>query len=181
MRVGMLAPIAWSTPPDGYGPWEQVAATLTDALVQLGVDVTLYATGDSSTRARVVSVVEHGYETDHSYDVKVHEALHIANCFEHAREHDVIHNHFDFLPLAWSRLVPTPVVTTIHGFSGERILPAYRRYDGHAHYVAISEADRHPDLTLHEISMGMSEDFGLAVEEGATMVRVGRAIFGERN
>jgi len=81
--------------------------------------------------------------------------LHIAGCFELAAagRFDLIHNHFDFLPLAWSRLVPVPVVATIHGFSSPAILPAYRRYDGHVHYVAISDADRHPDLhyaaTIH--------------------------------
>jgi glycosyltransferase involved in cell wall biosynthesis len=147
-RVAMLAPIAWPTPPRGYGPWEQVVATLTDELVALGVDVTLYATEDSGTRApRLRSVVRHGYEDDPSYDVKVYEALHIAQVFEHAGDHDVIHSHFDFLPLAWSRLVDIPLVTTIHGFSSPRILPAYRAYDDRVHYVAISDADRHPDLT----------------------------------
>src|SRR5580658_295356 len=145
-RVAMLAPIAWPTPPRGYGPWEQVVATLSDALVDLGVDVTLYATGDSRTRASLRWVAAHGYEEDPSYDVKVYEALHIARVFEEAGEHDIIHNHFDFLPLAWSRLVKTPLVTTIHGFSSASILPAYRAYDDRAHYVAISNADRHPDL-----------------------------------
>jgi len=143
----MLAPIAWPTPPRGYGPWEQVVATLTDALVDVGVDVTLYATGDSRTRAELRWVVDHGYEEDTSYDVKVHEALHIARVFEEACEHDLVHNHFDFLPLAWSRLVNKPVITTIHGFSSAKILPAYRAYDDRVHYVAISDADRHPDLT----------------------------------
>jgi len=146
-RVAMLAPIAWPTPPRGYGPWEQVVATLTDALVDLGIHVTLYATGDSRTRAELRWVAAHGYEEGPAYDVKVYEALHIARVFEEAGEHDVVHNHFDFLPLAWSRLVETPVVTTIHGFSSPRILPAYRAYDDRVHYVAISDADRHPDLT----------------------------------
>lgn len=147
IRVAMLAPIAWPTPPRGYGPWEQVVATLTDGLVDLGIDVTLYATADSDTRARLRSVVLHGYEDDTGYDVKVYEALHIAQVFEHAAEHDLIHNHFDFLPVAWSRLVDTPMLSTIHGFSSPQILPAYRAYDDHVHYVAISDADRHPDLT----------------------------------
>jgi glycosyltransferase involved in cell wall biosynthesis len=147
INIAMLAPIAWSTPPRGYGPWEQVVATLTDALIGAGARVTLYATGDSRTRAEVRSVVAHGYEEDHDYDVKVYESLHIARAFEEAREHDLIHNHFDFLPLAWSRLVTVPLVTTVHGFSSTRILPAYRAYDDRAHYVAVSDADRHPDLT----------------------------------
>jgi len=147
MRVAMLAPIAWRTPPRQYGPWEQVVATLTDGLVQLGIDVTLYATGDSGTRAKLRSVVERGYEEDASYNVKVFEALHIARVFEEADQFDLIHNHFDFLPLMWSRLVATPMVATVHGFSNADILPAYRAYDDRVHYVAISEADRHPDLT----------------------------------
>jgi glycosyltransferase involved in cell wall biosynthesis len=147
MRVAMLAPIAWRTPPRQYGPWEQVVATLTDGLVQLGIDVTLYATGDSGTRAKLRSVVERGYEEDASYNVKVFEALHIARAFEEADQFDLIHNHFDFLPLMWSRLVTTPMVATIHGFSSTDILPAYRAYDDRVHYVAISEADRQPDLT----------------------------------
>lgn len=146
-RVAMLAPIAWSTPPTGYGPWEQVVATLTDALVDAGADVTLYATADSATKAELRSVVAHGYEEDDTYDVKVYEALHIARVFEAAAEFDIIHNHFDFLPLAWSRVTSTPVVTTIHGFSSPGILPMFRAYNGRAHYVAISEADRNPDLT----------------------------------
>jgi glycosyltransferase involved in cell wall biosynthesis len=161
LRVAMLAPIAWSTPPDHYGPWEQVVATLTDALVDRGVDVTLYATGDSRTRARLVSVVEHGYEVDRTYPVKVFEALHIARCFEDASTgaYDLVHNHFDFLPLAWSRLVTTQVVTTIHGFSSPAIVPAYAAYNGHVHYVAISDADRDPTLSYaatihHGIDVG---------------------------
>jgi glycosyltransferase involved in cell wall biosynthesis len=147
MRVAMLAPIAWRTPPRQYGPWEQVVATLTDGLVQLGIDVTLYATGDSGTRAKLRSVVARGYEEDASYNVKVFEALHIARVFEEADQFDLIHNHFDFLPLMWSRLVTTPVVATVHGFSSPGILPAYRAYDDRVHYVAISDADRHPVLT----------------------------------
>lgn len=147
IRVAMLAPIAWRTPPNGYGPWEQVVATLTDALVDAGADVTLYATADSATKGELRSVVDHGYEEDDSYDVKVYEALHIARVFEEANEFDLIHNHFDFLPLAWSRLVSRPLVTTVHGFSSQRIIPMYRAYDDRAHYVAISDADRHPDLT----------------------------------
>jgi glycosyltransferase involved in cell wall biosynthesis len=147
MRVAMLAPIAWRTPPRQYGPWEQVVATLTDGLVQLGIDVTLYATGDSGTRAKLRSVVERGYEEDASYNVKVFEALHIARVFEEADQFDLIHNHFDFLPLMWSRLVTTPVVATVHGFSSTGILPAYRAYDDRVHYVAISEADRRSELT----------------------------------
>jgi len=148
LRIGVLASIAHRTPPRAYGPWEQVASTITEGLVALGHDVTLFATADSRTAARLHAEAPRGYEEDPGgYDVKVYECLHIAAAFERADEFDVLSNQFDFLPLTYSRLVSTPVVTTIHGFSSERIVPVYRAYDDIGHYVAISNADRHPDLT----------------------------------
>ncbi len=143
----MLASIAHRLPPRSYGPWEQVAATLTEGLVARGHDVTLFATADSSTSARLHAVAPGGYEEDRALDAKVWESLHIAAVYERAGEFDVISNQFDFLPLTYSRLVRTPVVTTIHGFSSERIVPVFSAYDDIAHYVAISDADRHPALT----------------------------------
>jgi glycosyltransferase involved in cell wall biosynthesis len=143
----MLAPISWRVPPRHYGPWELFVSLLTEGLVARGVDVTLFATADSVTSARLVGTAPTGYSEDPALDAKVWETMHIATVFERAGEFDVIHNSFDFLPLAFSGLVSTPVVTTIHGFSSERILPVYRRYDDRVHYVAISDADRHPSLT----------------------------------
>jgi glycosyltransferase involved in cell wall biosynthesis/quercetin dioxygenase-like cupin family protein len=147
MRIAMLSPVAWRTPPRDYGPWEQVVSLLTEGLVKRGVDVTLFATADSLTTATLHAVIARGYEEDGGPDAKVMECLHIAEVFEHADEFDLIHNNFDFLPLAWSRLTTTPVVTTIHGFSSERILPVYRKYDKGSYYVSISNADRSPDLS----------------------------------
>jgi glycosyltransferase involved in cell wall biosynthesis len=147
LRVGILASIAHACPPHGYGPWEQVASTLAEGLVARGHDVTLFATRDSVTAGRLHAEAPHGYEEQPGYDVKAVEGLHLAACFERADEFDVISNQFDFLPLTYSRLVDTPVVTTIHGFSSEAIVPVYRAYDDVAHYVSISDADRHPSLT----------------------------------
>ncbi len=153
LRVAMLAPISWRVPPRHYGPWEQVVSLLTEGLVKRGVDVTLFATADSLTRARLESVCPRPYSEDATLDAKVWECLHIAHCFERAKEFDLIHNHFDFLPLSYSRLVSTPLITTIHGFSSERIMPVFERYNGHCYFVAISEADRDPRLdylaTIH--------------------------------
>ncbi|OFV81578.1 MAG: mannose-6-phosphate isomerase [Acidobacteria bacterium RBG_16_64_8] len=146
MRIAMLSPIAWRTPPREYGPWELVVSLLTEGLVGRGIDVTLFATADSLTGAQLRAVIPRGYEEDRTIDAKVAECLHIAEVFEHADEFDLIHNHFDFLPLAWSRLTPTPVVTTIHGFSSDRILPVYRKYDQSVYYVSISHANRSPAL-----------------------------------
>jgi glycosyltransferase involved in cell wall biosynthesis len=143
----MIASIAHRAPPRSYGPWEQVASTLAEGLVGLGHDVTLFATADSATAGRLHAVAPRGYEEDTTLDAKVFEALHNAAAFERAAEFDVLSNQFDFLPLTYSRLVKTPVVTTIHGFSSERIVPVYREYNDIGHYVSISDSDRHPDLS----------------------------------
>ncbi len=147
VRIAVLASIAHRTPPRSYGPWEQVASTLTEGLVARGHDVTLFATADSVTGATLHAEARAGYEEDETVDAQVSGSLHIASVFERASEFDVISNQFDFLPLTYSRLTSTPVVTTIHGFSSERIVPAYAAYDDIAHYVSISDANRHPALT----------------------------------
>jgi len=153
MRIAMLAPISWRTPPRHYGPWELVTSLLTEALLARGVDVTLFATRDSHTAGTLAGLCPVPYSEDPTIDAKVWELLHVAHVFERAGEFDIIHNQADFVPLAFSRLVNTPVVTTIHGFSSERILPAFTAYEDRVHYVAISAADRHPDLryaaTIH--------------------------------
>lgn len=147
LRVAVLAPISWRVPPRHYGPWEQFASLLTEGLVSRGVDTTLFATADSVTSARLIGVSPTGYSEDPSLDAKVWEALHIAAVFERADDFDLIHNSFDFLPLAFTRLVDTPVVTTIHGFASDATLPVYLEYADRVSYVAISDADRHPALS----------------------------------
>ena len=153
MRIAMLAPIAWRTPPRTYGPWELVTSMLTEALVERGVEVTLFATLDSITAATLDGVVPAPYGDDSSIDAKVWEFRHLAYLFEQAGQFDLIHNQADFPAHAFARLIDTPIVTTIHGFSSARILPMYSEYQDVVHYVAISDADRHPDLryaaTIH--------------------------------
>jgi len=128
---------------------------LTEGLVARGVDVTLFATADSVTRARLSSVAAQGYAEDSLLDAKVYECLPIASAFEQAAggAFDILHNHFDFLPLTYARLAAAQLVTTIHGFSSERILPVFGVYNDVCHLVAISAADRHADLdyaaTIH--------------------------------
>jgi glycosyltransferase involved in cell wall biosynthesis len=149
---------------------------LAEGLVGLGHDVTLFATADSMTAGSLVSRVPTGYEEDLSLDAKVAEALHIGAAFERAADFDLISNQFDFLPLSYSRLVETPVVTTIHGFSSERIVPVYQAYDDIAHYVAISDADRHPALTYDAtIHHGLDLDaFTFSERAGDYLLFLGR-------
>jgi glycosyltransferase involved in cell wall biosynthesis len=153
MHIAMLSPIAWRTPPRHYGPWESVVSLLTEGLVKRGHEVTLFATADSQTSGRLHAVCLRGYEEDRSLIPKVWECLHISELFEQADAYDVIHNHFDFLPLTYTGLTTTPVMTTIHGFSSPGILPVYKKYNNTVFYVSISNADRSPDLdyikTIH--------------------------------
>jgi glycosyltransferase involved in cell wall biosynthesis len=133
IRLAMLSPIAWRTPPRHYGPWESVVSVLTEQLVRIGLEVTQFATGDSQTTGHLVAVCPRSYSEDSSVNPKVAECLHISEVFERASDFDLIHNHFDFLPLTYSALIETPVLRS--------------------HYVAISEADKSPELdylaTIH--------------------------------
>lgn len=146
MRVAVLAPVAWRTPPIHYGPWEQVASNITEGLVAKGIDVTLFATGNSITKGKLEWVIDHGYEEDRKQDAKVVECLHISHLMEMARNFDIIHNNFDFLPLTYSRLIKTPIITTIHGFSSKKIIRVYEKYNQLTNYVSISNSDRSPRL-----------------------------------
>ena len=146
IKIAMLAPIAWRTPPKDYGPWELVASNLTEGLVEKGYDVTLFATKDSITKAKLHAICPKGYEEDKSINADVWKLLHISEVFERANEFDIIHNHFDFPALTYSKLVKTPVVTTIHGFSSPDIYPIYEKYNDNTHYVSISDSDRYEKL-----------------------------------
>jgi len=153
MKIAVLSTIAWRTPPRHYGPQESVASNITEELVKRGHDVTLYATGDSETAGKLEAVCPRGYEEDPDIIPKVWESLHISKLFEEAGNYEIIHNHFDFLPLTYSAMIDTPVVTTIHGFSSPGILPVYRKYNSKVYYVSVSKSDQAPDLdyagTIH--------------------------------
>ena len=151
MKLAMLAPIAWRTPPRHYGPWESIASLLTEGLVARGVDVTLFATLDSVTAAVLDGVCPRGYAEDPRLDGRVWEALHVSHALARSGDFELVHNHLDWLPLAFDEHVRAPMVTTIHGFSGEGILPAYTR--SRSAFVAISDSDRYAGLdyaaTIH--------------------------------
>ena len=146
MKIAILSPVAWRTPPRKYGPWEQVASNIAEGMVEQGFDVTLFASADSITKGKLASVCEQPYAEDSNVDPKVAECLHISYLMEHADKFDLIHNNFDFLPLSYSRLIKTPMVTTIHGFSSPKILQVYKKYNNTGNYVSISNSDRSPEL-----------------------------------
>jgi glycosyltransferase involved in cell wall biosynthesis len=144
MKIALLGPIAWRTPPLHYGPWELITSLLAEGLAARGVDVTLFATLDSQTKATLDGVCPTGYEESPQIDGRVWEAIHVAHALRRSGEFDLVHNHLDWLPLAFSQHCAAPMLTTIHGFSGGNILPAYRKAD--SSYVSISDSDRCPEL-----------------------------------
>jgi len=146
MKIAILSSIAWRTPPLKYGPWEQVASNIAEGLIEQGIDVTLFATGNSKTKGKLQFISETAYAENPSIEPKVWECLHISNLMEQSNDFDIIHNNFDFLPLSYSRLIKTPMITTIHGFSSPKILPVYKKYNANNSYVSISNSDRSPEL-----------------------------------
>lgn len=163
MRIAMLAPISWPLPPAGYGPWELVAHNLTEGLVRLGHEVTLFAAGGTVSSAELVVTTPHALSTwpepersmkqafdkrtgllEGPPDARVLEELHIAACMERAAqgEFDVVHSHLHVHALVFSRLIHCPLVTTLHGSAWVQpthpILLAYKNMP----FVSLSEAER---------------------------------------
>jgi glycosyltransferase involved in cell wall biosynthesis len=176
MRVGIVSPVAWRTPPRHYGPWEQFVSLLTEGLVEEGMDVTLYATGDSITKAKLEFACQRSYEEDGRQDPKVCEYLHISKAIEESGRYDILHNSFDFMPLTYSKLIKTPMLTTIHGFSSPKILPIYEKYNENTHYVSISDANRNEKLNyIKTIYHGIRlDDFEFREEKEEILLFFGR-------
>ncbi|SCL72796.1 glycosyltransferase family 4 protein [Micromonospora peucetia] len=174
MRVALLGPVAWRTPPRHYGPWEQVTGLLAEGLVARGVDVTLFATLDSITSATLDGVCPRGYAEDQRMDGRVWEAMHVSHALARSAEFDLVHSHLDWLPLAFAEHCDAPLLTTVHGFSGAGILPAYEK--GRSSYVSISDADRTPGLDyLATVYHGVDLDgLPFTPEPGPGLVAFGR-------
>ena len=145
-KIAILGPVAWRTPPRAYGAWETVAGNIAEGLVARGFkNVTLFATKESITKANLVGWLEKGYEEDKSQMPLVSTVYHIQKVMEMADQFDLIHNNFDFIPLAFLRLIKTPMLTTIHGFSDEDIKRVYRDHKD-TYYTSISDSDRDSEL-----------------------------------
>ena len=147
LRLALLAPISWPTPPPGYGPWEQVASNIAEGMVRRGLDVTLFATGNSQTAGKLSSVVPVGVNEDPGLNGDVYGAIHTGKLFERAHEFDLIHNNFDWKPLTYALATKAPpMLTTIHGFSSPPILGAYYAAAHRSFFCSISDSDRDPGL-----------------------------------
>ena len=176
MKLAVLSPVAWRTPPRHYGPWEQVTSNICEGMVNAGIDVTLFATKDSITNGKLEAVVDTGYAEDISVNAKVAECLHISHLMEMSDKFDLIHNNFDFLPLTYSKLIKTPMLTTIHGFSSPSIIPVFKKYNESTFYVSISNSDRSPELKyLATVYNGINEDdFDVTLQSNDYLLFFGR-------
>jgi glycosyltransferase involved in cell wall biosynthesis len=177
MRVALLGPISFPTPPPGYGPWEQIAYNIAEGMTARGLDVTLFATGNSRTHAKLAAVVPVGLSDDPALNGDVYGALHIANLFRRAHEFDLIHNSFDWKPLTYALATTAPpLVTTIHGFSSPPILAAYYAGASRSFYCSISDADRDPGLDyLATVYNGIDvASFAFVAQPGDYLAFLGR-------
>ncbi len=142
MRIAQLAPLIEPVPPTLYGGTERVVSTLTEALVERGHEVTLFASGDSQTSATLVSVTPEALRLAGITNALPASLLSLRMAFERAAEFDIIHSHLDLVPVPFGRFVPTPVVHTLHGrLDLPEIQPLFE-YCTDAHLVAISENQR---------------------------------------
>jgi glycosyltransferase involved in cell wall biosynthesis len=149
MRIAQVAPLWERVPPPAYGGIELVVSLLTDELVKRGHDVTLFATGDSVTLARLEPGHPRAIRLDPDVkDYSVYEMLQLSQVFERAHEFDVIHSHVGCAALPYGNFVKTPIVHTLHGVFTPDNEKLYSRAR-HQPFVSISDAQREARLGLN--------------------------------
>ncbi len=144
MTIAHIAPVATTIPPPKSGSVEQMTSLLTEGLVARGHDVTLFATADSTTAAKLHAIYAHGYWHDENmWPWELYEMLNLAAAVERARDFDVIHYQAAYYPmsLAFARLSPTPIVQTLHHSPSQAEVALWSRYP-EAPFVAISEEQK---------------------------------------
>ena len=140
LRVAHVGPIATSIPPPKSGSVQEMTSLLTEGLVEFGLDVTLFGTGDSRTKAKLHATFPHGYWHDEDmWPWELYEMLNLAAAIERADDFDIIHYEAAYYPmsLAFTRLSPTPIVQTLHHSPSEAELRLWSHYP-EARYIAIS-------------------------------------------
>jgi len=145
MRIAQVAPLYESVPPKNYGGTERIVSYLTEELVRQGHDVTLFASGDSVTKARLVAVSRRSLRMNkHCTDQMAHHVLMLEQVSQHAHEFDVVHFHIDYLHFPLSRRASIPHVTTLHGrLDLPDLVPLYEQFRDMP-ILSISNAQREP-------------------------------------
>ncbi|MCC7417142.1 MAG: glycosyltransferase family 4 protein [Acidobacteria bacterium] len=180
LRIAHIAPVATTIPPNKSGSVEQMTYLLTEGLVARGHDVTLFATGDSTTTAKLEAIYPHGYWHDpHMWPWELYEMLNLAAAVERARDFDIIHYEAAYYPmsLAFARLSPTPIVQTLHHSPSEAEVGLWSRYP-EAPFIAISNEQARllaglnvTDVVLHGIDVGQ---FAFRAEPDDYLLFLGR-------
>ena len=178
MRIAQIAPLHIAVPPYAYGGTERCISNLTESLVKLGHDVTLFATADSCTCARLMPMREKPVDFDPDVDAVAVHLAELSEVYQRADEFDVIHSHLDYLTAPFARASTTPTVITLHGRldgrENETVLRAFREL----HYVPISESQQAqlPDVNwLPPVHHGVDVDrFPFSDKPGQYLAFVGR-------
>ncbi len=179
MRIGQVAPLYESVPPRLYGGTERVVSYLTEELVRQGHEVTLFASGDSVTKAKLIAPCAQALRLDEScVDQLAHHVLMLEQVFKHRADFDVIHFHIDYLHFPWSRRQKVADLTTLHGrLDIPDLVLLYREFDDRP-LVSISDAQREPlpwanwKATVHH---GLPEsEYRLHEEHGKYLAFLGR-------
>ena len=179
LRVGMIAPISHPYPPSGYGPWERVAHDLTEQLVAMGHDVTLFAAAGSATSARLIETVMAPLDSSGA-DPRLEEERHLSIAMEASRNgtFDVIHSHLHVHALVFSRLIGTPIVTTLHGVAWDPATHPLLLQYSEMPFVSLSQSERAflPELNyVATVPNGIrTSEIPVGGGEGGYLVFVGR-------
>lgn len=180
MKIAQVAPLYESVPPKLYGGTERVVSYLTEELVRQGHEVTLFASGDSVTQARLVAVCPRALRLKHpDSDQIVHHVLMVEKVFKEHAHFDLIHSHIDYFPYSMIRRAGTPALTTLHGrLDLPELMPLYREFS-EIPVVSISEAQREPLPWIHwqgTVYHGLPENLYAFYEKpGKYLAFLGRA------
>ena len=152
MRIAQIAPLWERVPPPAYGGIELVVALLTDELIRRGHDVTLFASGDSITLAKLESVHPCALRLDAVVkECGIYEMLNLSHVYERAEDFDIIHSHVGCGALPYAPLVKTPTIHTLHGIftpDNEKLFTHARRQP----MISISDSQREPRLNLNYVA-----------------------------
>lgn len=180
LRIAQLAPPFETVPPAGYGGTERVVSVLTEELVRRGHDVTLFASGDSNTSARLVPIVSTSlwHDDPPSNDFYAHRAAVFGTILDHLDQFDVVHSHLDYHGFPLANASPAPFVTTLHGrLDAPQLIATYRAF-AQLPLISISHAQRRPIAAANWVATvhhGIDlREFQFSVKPGSYLAFLGR-------
>lgn len=185
MKIALLVPPYLPVPPKGYGGTERIVSYLADGLVKRGHEVTLFASGDSKTSAKLISIFPEALGNSGELKTKpLYPLLQYIECFTRASQFEIIHNHAQYFAMPLSDLVKTPVVHTLHGTVVREEIPEDKsrtldRFRNH-NFISISNNQREgrPDLNwTATVYNGIKiEDYPFRSEKGNYLLWMGRIV-----